>query len=73
LFVLIRAEVIRLASLTELLLFHTILHHHSISVAEKVEHISLPPISAHGRNVKQEAEQISAVVTNARYELLREV
>ncbi|KAL1209869.1 hypothetical protein V5N11_033942 [Cardamine amara subsp. amara] len=38
-----------------------------------IENVSLSPISRQSRNVKQQAEQIGGVVTNARYELLREV
>lgn len=37
-----------------------------------IEKVSLSPISVQSRNVKQETEQIGAVVPNARYELLRE-
>ncbi|EOA23580.1 hypothetical protein CARUB_v10016776mg [Capsella rubella] len=38
-----------------------------------IENVSLPPILTQNSNVKQQVEQIGAVVTNARYELLREV
>jgi len=38
-----------------------------------IENVSLSPISAQGRNVKQEAEKIGPGVTISRYELLREV